>query len=198
MQAVAFKDQYVVGDFQGTSTEDLLQDFYTGSHPYAPFTIGTLADAITVYHTNPVLYYVPKQQALGNFNVEFGNELYMIEEHAGDDHDDQASFGYSKKLISTKDLYEKLRKDEDHVLDIDAYIKARLFDMIIGDWDRHTDQWRWATFKEKGSKKTIYKPVPRDRDQAFSVMGDGLLMGIATRIVPSLKSMEGFQENIRT
>jgi hypothetical protein len=28
--------------------------------------------------------------------------------------------------------------------DEDEYIKARLFDMLIGDWDRHYDQWRWA------------------------------------------------------
>ena len=58
--------------------------FFTGSHPYAPFTIGTLADKIGVFHTNPVLYYVPKQNALGYYNDDFGDELYMIEERASD------------------------------------------------------------------------------------------------------------------
>ena len=56
MQAFAFKDQYIEGQFDGTYTENLVLDVFAGSHPYAPFTIGTLADAIGVMHTNPVLY----------------------------------------------------------------------------------------------------------------------------------------------
>ena len=37
LQAMAFKDQYIEGQYDGTATESLLQDYYTGSHPYAPF-----------------------------------------------------------------------------------------------------------------------------------------------------------------
>jgi hypothetical protein len=84
LQAMAFKDQYIEGAFDDTFTESLLLDFYTGSHPYAPFVTGSLSDAVDLYHTNPVLYYVPKQNALQGFNEEFGNELYMIEEHVSD------------------------------------------------------------------------------------------------------------------
>jgi len=120
----------------------------------------------------------------------------MIEEHAGDNHGDLASFGYSNELKSTDALLENLRDDEKYAVDKVAYIRARLFDMIIGDWDRHVDQWRWAEFKENG--KTLYRPVPRDRDQAFSIMGDGALMGIASRTIPSLRLMEGFNEEIRS
>ena len=55
LQAVAFKDQYIEGQFNDTYTEGLLLDVFTGSHPYAPFTIGKLSDAVGIYHTNPVL-----------------------------------------------------------------------------------------------------------------------------------------------
>jgi len=95
-------------------------------------------------------------------------------------------------------MLEKLRDDEKYAVDDDMYIRARLFDMVIGDWDRHVDQWRWAEFKDKNSKKTMYRPVPRDRDQAFSIMGDGLFMGLATRLVPGLRLMEGYKEEIRS
>ena len=139
LQAVAFKDQYIEGQFDDTTTENLLSDVFTGSHPYAPFTIGKLSDAIGVYHTNPVLYYIPKQSNLGHFNDEFGDELYMIEERAASGHGDKASFGFSDTVISTDDLLMFLNKSEDHFLDEEAYIKARLFDMLIGDWDRHED-----------------------------------------------------------
>ena len=63
LQAMAFKEQYIVGDFKDTYTENLLEDFYTGSHPYAALSVGTMSDAVGIYHTNPKLYYVPKQKA---------------------------------------------------------------------------------------------------------------------------------------
>ncbi|MDO5968535.1 metallophosphoesterase [Flavivirga aquimarina] len=196
IQAVGFKDQYIEGQFDDSFTENLILDVFTGSHPYAPFTIGTLSDAVGVYHTNPVLYYVPKQSALGQFNNEFGNELYMIEERADSGHGDKASFGFSNKVISTDDLLKELKEDEDHVLDEAAYIRARLFDMVIGDWDRHEDQWRWAEFKEKGKK--IYRPIPRDRDQAFSIMADGTLLGFATTIIPSMRLLQSYKEDLKS
>jgi Calcineurin-like phosphoesterase len=196
LQAVAFKDEYIEGQFEGTYTEGLLQDVFAGSHPYAPFVIGKLADGAGVFHTNPILYYVPKQNALGAFNDAFGDELYMIEERADSGHGNQASFGFSNEMISTDDLLKKLHEDEDFVLDEASYIRARLFDMLIGDWDRHEDQWRWASFKE--DIKTVYKPVPRDRDQAFSIMADGLLLGLATKIIPSLRLMQSYDDELKS
>ncbi|NOR28378.1 MAG: phosphoesterase [Lutibacter sp.] len=195
LQAVPFKNQYIEGQFDDTYTESLLLDIYTTAHPYAPFTIGKLADAATIYHTNPVLYYIPKQQALKHFNEDFGNELYMIEERATSGHGDVESFGFSNKIISTDDLLKKLRKSDDYSVDEETYIRARLFDMLIGDWDRHEDQWRWAEFKD--GKNTIYKPVPRDRDQAFSKY-DGFILGFLTRAIPTLKLMQVYDDEMRS
>ncbi len=196
LQAVAFKDQYIEGQYDNTYTEGLLLDVFTGSHPYAPFTIGRLADAINIYHTNPVLYYVPKQNALKAFNTEFGDELYMIEERASSGHGNQESFGNSDVLISTDDLFKKLRKNSKNYVDETMYIRARLFDMLIGDWDRHEDQWRWAEFEDENGN-TMYRPVPRDRDQAFSIMGDGALLSVATRLVPGLRLLQSYEEELR-
>ncbi|WP_437369615.1 metallophosphoesterase [Maribacter litoralis] len=198
LQSMAFQDQYVLDDLKETYTQELLQDFYTGSHPYAPFTTARLSDAVGIYHTNPVLYYVPKQPALKEYNDSFGDELYMIEEHTGDGHGDLASFGYSNDLKSTDGMLEDLRDDEKYEVDKDLYLRARLFDMVLGDWDRHVDQWRWAEFKDEKKNKVVYRPVPRDRDQVYSKMGDGALMNIATRIIPGLRLMEGFNEEIRS
>ena len=198
LQSMAFQDQYVLDDLKETYTQELLQDFYTGSHPYGPFTTGVLSDAVGIYHTNPVLYYVPKQPALKQYNDSFGDELYMIEEHTGDGHGDLASFGYANELKSTDGMLEDLRDDEKYEVDKDLYLRSRLFDMVLGDWDRHVDQWRWAEFKDKEKGKIVYRPIPRDRDQVYSKMGDGPLMNIATRIIPGLRLMEGFNEEIRS
>lgn len=196
LQAVAFKNLYVEGQFDDTYTEGLLMDVFTAAHPYVPFIIGDLSDPIGVFHSNPKLFYVPKQKAIGVFNDEYGDALYMIEERASDGHGNLASFGYSNTLISTDDLLKEILEDESTVVDESAYVKARLFDMLIGDWDRHEDQWRWAKFKENG--KTIYKPVPRDRDQAFSLMSDGWLVGFMTTIIPDLRLMKSYREDLKS
>jgi len=195
IQAVVFTEQYVTPEFENTGTENLLMDAFTASHPYVPFTIATLSKAVDVYYTSPKLYYVPKQEALGKFNTEFGNELYMIEERTGDGHGDKESFGFSNKLISTYDMLEKIRKNENHIVDEPHYIRARLFDMLIGDWDRHEDQWRWAVFKE--DEKTIYRAIPRDRDQAFSLMDDGALMKFGTFIIPPIRLLRSYEAHLK-
>ncbi|WP_411893369.1 metallophosphoesterase [Winogradskyella sp. A2] len=192
LQALVFKDKYIGDKLDEDFTTKLVMDVFAGSHPYAPFVVGDLSDAVGIYHTNPVLYYVPKQNALGKYNGDFGDELYMIEEHTSEGHDDKASFGYQNKLLSTVDMLDKIRKDEDIVVDEASYIKARLFDMLIGDWDRHQDQWRWIEFKENGKK--IFRPMPRDRDQAFSKMSDGFLLGLAVRLLPSAGLLRKYDE----
>ena len=195
LQATVFQDQYIEGQFEDTAVEGLLLDAFTGSHPYAPFVIGDLSDAIGVYHTNPVLYYVPKQNALGAYNDDFGDELYMIEEHTSEGHSNLASFGFQDTMESTDDMIKKLHKDEDIVIDEASYIRARLFDMLIGDWDRHHDQWRWIEFKENG--KTVYRPLPRDRDQAFSIMGDGALLKTAIAIIPPARLLRVYSDDLK-
>ncbi|MCV6630050.1 MAG: metallophosphoesterase [Flavobacteriaceae bacterium] len=195
LQAVAFKDLYLKEDLDQTYAEELLLDGFTGSHPYAPFAVDDLAQALGIYHTNPKLFWVPKQKALGDFNLEFGDQLYMIEERAAGNWENLASFGNSTKIISTADMLEKLRSDEKYQVDTRAYLRARLFDMLIGDWDRHEDQWRWATFYE--NKKVVFRPIPRDRDQAFSIMDDGSLLGIGTALIPGIRMLRSYKEDLR-
>ncbi|MES2239915.1 MAG: metallophosphoesterase [Bacteroidota bacterium] len=192
LQSVAFKDQYVENEFENTYAENFLYDFYTSSHPYTPLAVGSLADKIGVFHSNPKLFYIPKQKKLGEFNTDFGDELYLVEERPSDSQKELLSFGKSEAIIGTDELLENLHKDEKYTVDENEYIKARLFDMLLGDWDRHYDQWRWAEYKV--GNKIIYKPIPRDRDQAFSKY-DGALLSILMNI-PALRHMQSFKKDI--
>ena len=70
-------------------------------------------------------------------------------------------------------------------VDARALLKARLFDMFIGDWDRHIGQWDWA--RVKGSDK--WQPIPSDRDQAFAKF-DGLVLGLARASQPRFVNFE--------
>lgn len=193
LQTVAFKDQAIASDFANTYAEDFLLDFYTTSHPYTPFAVGNLAEFVGVAHSNPTLFYIPKQKALGNYNTNYGNELYMIEERVPDipKDDNEDSIEISDN-ISTLDLLKMLHKDEKYKIDEPSYIRARLFDMLIGDWDRHDDQWRWA--EQKQGDSIIYKAIPRDRDQAFSKY-DGFAIWFIMNI-PDLRHMQTFSSKI--
>lgn len=191
VQTAVFKDQYVMNSFENTWAERFIYDFYTTSHPYTPFILDGLADKIGMYHTNPELYYVPKQTTLGRFNDKYGDELYMIEERPSSGYEDEASFGNTKAIVSTTDVIAKLRKDEKYTVDQQAYMRARIFDMLIGDWDRHGDQWRWSEFTE--GDKIVYRPVPRDRDQAFAKI-DGALLSLIKKL-PPLRHMQNYTED---
>ncbi|GGG10998.1 hypothetical protein GCM10011344_09630 [Dokdonia pacifica] len=189
LQSVVFKDNFVQEEFRDTFTEEVILDFYTSSHPYASLAIGDLADAIDVYHTNPQLVWMPKHPALGKYNETYGDELYIIEERPDDGFLDVASFGKPDKIESTSDVLEHLRKDEEYQIHEGAFIKARLFDMLLGDWDRHADQWRWARFDANGIKE--YKPIPRDRDQAFSNY-DGRLLDFTRALIPPARQFQEY------
>ncbi|ULC60119.1 metallophosphoesterase [Flaviramulus sp. BrNp1-15] len=194
LQTVLFKDTYIQDEFEKTAIEGLILDFYTAAHPYAFTVVPDLSDAAKIFHTNPKLYFIPKHKHLGEFNKEYGGELYMIEERPEDNYADERNFGYADDIESTHDIIEKVREDEKHKIAEDAFVKARLFDMLIGDWDRHQDQWRWAQFDQANGDK-YYHPIPRDRDQVFSNF-DGALLDVMKIISGSTKQLQVYDEKL--
>lgn len=195
IQVKAFQEDYMKDRLENTVAERFLMDFYTTSYPFASLLTGNLSDIVNVYHTNPNFYYVPKQNAIQNYNETLGNDLYLIEERVAKEFKSQASFGNADDIVSTDEVIEKITKDEKYNINTAQYIKTRLFDMWLGDWDRHEDQYRWAS--TKNSDNTIsFSPIPRDRDQAFPKF-DGFFTVAATRLIPSLRLMQSFDDNIR-
>lgn len=155
-----------------TIAEDVVQDQIAAMHPYAAFTLPKMARAAGIYHTHPTLVYVPDDERLGFYRDIFANSLAMFESRPDEDQSDEVRFGKPENVIGTPKLFEEIREDIDERVDEWAFARARLFDMIIGDWDRHKDQWRWSQFDVTPGKR--YRPIPRDRDFAYFKF-DGLL-----------------------
>ena len=193
LQLVAFKDQSVERDFRNTYAENFILDFYTTSHPYTPLVVDDLAQKLQINHSNPKLFFVPKQNVMGLFNENFGNELYLVEEVPMNDFKNLASFDKPKNIVTTEEVLTNIQKEEKYEIDEAAYIKARLFDMLIGDWHRDSDQWRWGEYKEKN--KIIYRPIPMGRDQAFTKY-DGNLLKILVNM-PPLRHMKTFDDDLK-
>lgn len=189
-----FPENAVPDELRGTIGEDIVKDQISASHPYAALVVPPLAEAAGVYHTNPELVWLPDDPRLGEFRTDFGNRLYLYEERPAKDWSEAAYFGNSEKIVNTAKVIEKTQKDNDNYVDQKQVVRSRLFDIWLGDWDRHDDQWRWASYKdEKGN--TSYKPIPRDRDQVF-FFSDGLLLDIGSRKW-GVRKFQGFHKNIR-
>ncbi|MDX1762664.1 MAG: metallophosphoesterase, partial [Christiangramia sp.] len=93
LQNVAFKNQPVENKLDNTVAENLITDFYTAAHPYGFLAIPTLSQAAGVYHTNPEVFYLPKQKALGKYNSIHGDDIYMIVERPEEGWTGYESFG---------------------------------------------------------------------------------------------------------
>src|SRR6185436_2582001 len=63
-----------------------------------------------------------------------------------------------------EDLAKRLDKGPRDRVDTRAFMKARLLDLLIGDWDRHEGQWDWA--RRRGT--TDWYPIPKDRDHVIT------------------------------
>jgi hypothetical protein len=145
-----------------------------------------------IYHAEPRLVYIPRHSALDTFNDQFANNIYLLEERADGDWSNAAHLGNFKKFYSTVDVKEKLRDNNEYIADQHSFIKARLFDILISDVDRHYGNWRWG-LQEKGFK--VFKPIPGDRDQAFFTH-DGLLTKLTLAVVRR-RFMQNFDNNIK-
>ena len=107
----------------------------SAEHPYGALVVPLLADAAQVVHSEPKYYFVPDDPALGLYRKIFANKICLLESYEpGSDESDTKS---------TAKVIDKLIDDSKNHVDQEAVLRARLLDMMIGDWDRHFDQWRF-------------------------------------------------------
>lgn len=169
-------------NLRGTVAKSIVQDQISAANPYAPLVVPTMAREIALPHAKPQIVYIPDDPALGIYKDDFANTVCLFEEREP----------VERKTYSTFKVLDKLEEDNDNLIDEYAVLKARMFDLLIGDWDRHEDQWRWQ--KTKRGKKKIFAPIPRDRDQVFFI-STGIIPYIAGRswVMPKF---QGFDEKI--
>ncbi len=188
-----FPEKAVPEMFRKTFIQDLVQDQISAAHPYAATVIPSLADAAGIYHTNPKIVYIPDDPMLGIYRKDFANTLALYEERPAGDWSDKAFFGNSEDIVNTSKVLEKQLKDNENRADQSFVLRCRLFDLLIADWDRHDDQWRWAKYETQDGER--YRPVPRDRDQAFFV-NEGIISKLWSRKW-AMPKFEGFGDEIR-
>ncbi len=145
----------------------ITQDKTSHQHPYSSTILGSLMDRLDIPHSMPKLYLMPDSPKLGVFRKEFGGMFGTLELKPKGKKKGRVAFEGADKVRSTFDMYRKMLDDHDHKVDTKKFVRARLFDIWISDWDRHVKNYKWLGYKE--GKTTTYSPFPKDRDKALSV-----------------------------
>ncbi|MGB3542793.1 MAG: hypothetical protein WBA11_07725, partial [Rubrivirga sp.] len=190
---------------------DVVLDLRSSMVPYGALVASPLARAAGIAQPDPRIVWIPDDPRLGRYRKTFANRLALFEVRPDDDMSAVPGFEGMTDVVSSGNIREELREDQDHRVDQRTFLRARLLDMLMADWDRHLDQWRWAAFEpgdldpalegDEATRGKVYVPIARDRDFAFYGL-DGpfqaLLAAFDNRLQPIAEdygSIEGLTTN---
>jgi hypothetical protein len=179
--------------YEGTFIEAILNDQVSSSHPYSAITVTPMAEVAGVHHTIPQLVYVPLQTKLDSFNYQFGNKLYLLQQRPHGNWEEASNFGKTVNIIGTEEVLEKILGDNDNLVDERAFVRARLFDMFIGDWGRFEGKWKWGLVTTENHN--MYEPIPIIREQAYAKFDGAFLKAIMK--LSGINYIQNFAGNIK-
>ena len=168
-------------EWQESELRAIAIDQTAAAHPAATAIIGSLARSVGIRFYASRLAVMPDDPALGEFRKTFGGTVGTFDEYI--------TPGYEgiTEVVSTFDLWKKWREGgPGNRVDSRAFLKARLFDLVVGNWDRHQGQWRWA----RVPGQPLWEPLPEDADQAFTRY-EGKAMGAVRSVVPRFMRYSG-------
>ncbi|OGX90207.1 hypothetical protein BEN49_23525 [Hymenobacter coccineus] len=135
-----------------------VRDATSAANPYAALVVPPLARAAGVAHTTPRLVYVrPDEAGLGESSARFRGQLALLEARAG---------GQKADVLNTAEMLARCAAAPTATADGPAFLRARLLDVWLGDWDRHEKQWNWAARPAPGAAPAS-SPCPRTATRCF-------------------------------
>ena len=174
-------ERVLPNEWQNSELRGIAIDQTAAAHPAATAIIGSLARSVGIRFYRSRLAVMPDDPALGEFRQTFGGSVGTFDEYLGP--------GYEgiTEVVSSFDLWRKWREGgPGNRVDSRAFLKARLFDLVVGNWDRHQGQWRWA----RVPGQPLWEPLPEDADQAFTRY-EGRAMGAVRSAVPRFMRYSG-------
>ena len=166
---------------RSTFVLNAVRDATSAAMPYGALTVPPLAQAAGVPHTRPQLVYVrPDETNLGPLSERFRGKLALLEEKFDAVASATPGLAGVDRFEGGEKMLTQVYAQPAHYIDQPAFLRARLLDVWLGDWDRHEGQWAWAAFAEPGGR-VRYQGVPKDRDQVYFRFDDGLIPWLASR-----------------
>jgi hypothetical protein len=150
-----------------------------------------MANALELWHSSPRIVYLEPQMNLDSFNHDFKDRMYFLE-YETEGSGQWTGLNNIVKVTNTKGIQKLDLKYDSFAIDTANLIRARLFDLIIGDWDRHAKNWGWIVTQD--DERMLATVMACDRDNVFYGIG-GIIPSIVNRpfIQPLLRP---FREDI--
>ncbi|UCC83505.1 MAG: hypothetical protein JSW46_00805 [Gemmatimonadota bacterium] len=170
-----YSEETIPPAFRGTFLEDVIQDQIAANFPGVQVVTAPIETAAGVLALpDPRLVVMPDDPALGEFREAFAGVLGVISEFPQPVSDSNPGFHGATEILSPEDFWEQRQAGTQNLPDTRSFLRARLLDILLNDWDRHHRQWRWARFPDQ----PLLQPIPEDRDQVFTDFR-GILLGLA-------------------
>ena len=169
---------------RGTLSGKIIQDQVTSMPPGGPLMVPPFLEAAGILHVKPKLFVMPDDPRLGIHRDTFALMLGTVELSPKEAPDSAPGFAGSRKILNAEKFLEEIETSRVHRLDERELLAARLIDFLINDVDRSKDNIRFARYGEEG--KYTWRPIPRDRDRAFTDARGWLVDFIMRPVYPKL------------
>lgn len=166
LESKFFREMYNKNDFKGTYLDEFIGDAYTIINPYTFLAADRMAKSAGLNFNNSRIYFMQggmERDTIAN-GTDIGNKLVSLR--------DVPDTATQKNIFSTGALLEQIRQDKSRQVNQEEYIAERLYDMLIGDWNKIPENWNWQAVPTADS--LLFSPIVIDRSHAFTKV-DGLL-----------------------
>jgi len=159
-----------------------VRDATSGTHPAASVIFPPLAEAAGVSAPEARLMVLADHPDLGAFRKDFADQLGTFEEYPQPRGAGQPGFQGATEILSTRELWTRRLEDPGMAVDARAFLRARLLDLWLDNYDRHGGQWRFMRLPGDA----LLQPLSEDPDMVL-LHHDGVVKaGMRSSYVPRL------------
>lgn len=166
MESAFFREVYHKQEFSNTYLGKFIGDAYTIINPYTFVSANFMAQQSGLIASDSYIYYIPEnstQDTVADGTHIQGKLVSLI---------GLPEQNRRTNVLMTDTLLQKIQENKLYQVDRNQYIRVRLFDMLIGDWNKIPENWRWLA--DEAGDSILYSPVVIDRSHAFTKV-DGVL-----------------------
>lgn len=165
-------------EYRETIIGAIVKDQTSTQQPYGALVADKLLNHLDLLHAHPRLFVLPHSSGLGPFEKEYAGLFGMLEERPTNPKKVEKPFADADVILKSHKMFRELYRDHDNKVNTREFIRARVFDLLVGDWGKHEDNWKWAGYRNQ--RGITFRPIPRDRDHVFSLW-DGIIPWLADR-----------------
>jgi hypothetical protein len=152
-------------EFQDSVLLDIVQDQIAGNVPGVVVIEPPMVQALSLLTVDKAtLVVLPDDPILGEFRADFAGVFGIILEYPQARTETNPGFRGVTEILSPDEFWDARQASADLVPDTRQFLRARLLDMFLNDYDRHRQQWRGARVPDK----PMLEPIPEDADMALT------------------------------